>query len=149
MINNPLINSEEDIVMEGEEDEESRASAAEVVVVMRAAENGVNRESRIDREMTSVTAVRSDITKNAGVGRGAPSPILNRENGLDSKRRSVTTVRSDVTRNAGGGRSATFPFPPVNNFQIYTPRSRTNTATSAISDVMQFLLIRAETDAQQ
>ena len=77
---------------------------------------------------------------------------VNRENGIKTERRSTMTVRSDATRNAGGGRGVSFPLPPLNDFQICIPRthnSTSNTTTPAVSDVMQFLLMRAETDAQQ
>ena len=120
-----------------------------MVVVARVTENRVNGKNVINSEMTSMTTARSDVSRNAVGGRVVPCPILNRENGIDSERRSVTAVRSDVTRNGWVGRGAPSPIPPLNNFLIHTWRSQTNTTTSAVSDVMQFLLIRMEKDAQQ
>ena len=76
MINNPLNDSEKDIAIEGEEDEESRATAIVAAeVVTRATKNRVNRENGVATERRLETAVRSDATRNAGGGRGVPSPI--------------------------------------------------------------------------
>ena len=68
MINNPLNDSEEDIVIEGGEDEESGVTAMGAAEgVTRAPENGVNRKNGVVTERRSEIAVRSDTTRNAGV----------------------------------------------------------------------------------
>ena len=77
---------------------------------------------------------------------------VNRENVDATERGRETAVRSDKTRNAGGGGRVRSPIPPLNNFQIHVPRTRNNNSnatTSSVSEVMQFLLMRAEMDAQQ
>jgi hypothetical protein len=123
IINNPLNDSEEDVAIEGEEDEESGATTTVFVgpeVVTRMTKNRVNREHVEATERGRETAVNCDTTRNAGVG------------------------------GVGGGVHS--PILPLNIFQIRMPRARnknSNATTSSVSEVMQFMLMRAETDAQQ
>ena len=64
---------------------------------------------------------------------------VNRENVDATERGHETTMRNDTTRNAGDGGGVCSPIPPLNNFQIRTPRTRNNNSnatTSAVSEVM-------------
>ena len=77
---------------------------------------------------------------------------VNRLNVVTTERGCEITVRSDATKNVGGGRRVHSAIPPLNNFQIHMPRAcgnNSNETTPSVSEVMQFLLMRAETDAQQ
>jgi hypothetical protein len=120
MINNSLNDSKEDVAIKGEKDEESGATKTAIV----GAE------------------VVTRATENG----------VNRENVNTTERGPETAVRSDTTRNVGYRGGVCSPIPPLNNFQIHMPstcNNNSNVTTSSVSEVMQFLLIRVKTHAQQ
>ena len=111
--------------------------------------NDLEEDVAIEGEEDEESGVARTVIVGAKVVTRATKNGVNRENVDATERGHETAVTSDTTRNAGGGGGVHSPIPPLNNFQILTPRTRNNNSnatTSSVSEVMHFLLMGVEMD---